>query len=207
MREAEHGYHRAFGLLAKTMQTAKRTIPNSDFVPALVDFAATVGLVAEGEAGVRAMMWGMERRITDWHEGRFPEGGAPKSMRRRKQTNTVVAFLKASAQHEHALDSLLERIEEPARDYVDFANASPLATTDFDEKVRTRAYAAMEDILADTMRRVSEAKVPLPVLLFSLADFLALVTLRMTGDETVLRMQIERLDMKIAEWKAGELGF
>lgn len=65
MSEADHGYHRAFGLLAKTMQTAKKTIPNSDFVPALVDFTATVGLVAEGEAGVRAMMSGMERRIID----------------------------------------------------------------------------------------------------------------------------------------------
>lgn len=205
MSEADHGYHRAFGLLAKTMQTAK-TIPNSDFVPALVDFAAAVGLVAEGEAGVRAMMSGMERRITDWHEGRFPEGGAPKSIRRRKYKNTVVEFLKASTEHERSLTGLLERIEEPARDYVDFANVSPIATTDLDEEARESAYAAMEGILADTMQRVGEAKVPLQVLLFSFADFLALVTLRMTGDETVLRMQIERLEMKIAEWRAGEFG-
>lgn len=127
-------------------------------------------------------------------------------MRRRKQTNTVVEFLKASAAHERDLSSLVERIEEPARGYMDFANASPLATTDFDEEAREKGYAVMEEILADTMQRVSEAKVPLPVLLFSFADFLALVTLRMTGDETVLRMQIERLEMKIAEWHAGEFG-
>jgi hypothetical protein len=81
MQEPEDDYDRAMVMLIEAMQRAKKTIDNSDFVPALVDFVTMVGLVAEGEVGVRAMMQGMDRRITDWKEGRFPAGARRKQRR------------------------------------------------------------------------------------------------------------------------------
>ena len=201
-----NGYDQAMGLLIKTMGTAKRTIANSDFVPALMDFTTLVGLAADGEPGVRAMIAGMEQRVRDWHEGGFGDPPGPGKKAQKGKSKTVVAFLKAAAEHEPGIENLLERLEPATREYVDFFNASPNAAMEMDEGTRTKAYAEMEDILAETMRRVTEAGLPLPVLLFSFADFLALVTLRLTGDDTILRMQIERLELKISEWHKGEFG-
>jgi hypothetical protein len=65
-------YDQAFGFLVDAFRRAKRTLPNGVFVPALVDFTATVGFAADGEAGIREMVAQLMRRGAEAQEGRFP---------------------------------------------------------------------------------------------------------------------------------------
>ena len=53
--------------------------------------------------------------------------------------------------------------------------------------------------MAEAMRKIIEAHVPLDVLLAYFTDTLAFLTLRLTGDEGLLRFTIRRLEGRIEE--------
>jgi len=70
---AENCYDRVIEILTQTTQAvAQEQITLQDFLPALVDFTASVALAVAGEDGLRAFVARMQGRIADWRAGTFP---------------------------------------------------------------------------------------------------------------------------------------
>jgi hypothetical protein len=63
---------------------------------------------------------------------------------------------------------------------------------------------AIDAIMAEAMRKIIRAEIPLDFLLASVADFMAVVTLRLTGEEEILGAKLRHIEKRIGEWKAGE---
>lgn len=51
-------------------------VSKEELLPALLDFAAAVALIVAGEEGLEASTQRMARRLEDWRNGVFPDGGA-----------------------------------------------------------------------------------------------------------------------------------
>jgi hypothetical protein len=92
-------------------------------------------------------------------------------------------------------------------DYVSLVNAR------FDKETRENPMIisedndeyiiAMDDIMAEAMRKIIRAEIPMDFLLASIADFMAILPLRLTGEEEILRAKIRQIEKRIDDWKAG----
>ena len=71
--QTEDHYDRVIDIMtAAAARVGNHDIPLQEFLPALVDFTAAVGLAVGGEEGLQAFIARMQDRIKDWRAGTFP---------------------------------------------------------------------------------------------------------------------------------------
>jgi hypothetical protein len=70
----DEAYDRAFDILTETLAGMGREgIARTQVILPMADFLTAIALIIDGEAGVRALMDHMVRRIAEWHAGTFPQ--------------------------------------------------------------------------------------------------------------------------------------
>jgi hypothetical protein len=70
----DDAYDHAFDILTEALQTMGQDgITRTQVILPLADFVTSIALVMDGEAGARAIMDHMVRRIAEWHAGTFPQ--------------------------------------------------------------------------------------------------------------------------------------
>jgi hypothetical protein len=209
-KEHDSEYDSAFGIFVEAFQRAKETLPNSAIVPALVDFTTMIGVVAEGEDGVRAMMQSMERRIEAWNMGQWPVENAKR--------------IEPLDRHHELADALIQRetrallsdgdnphypeLTAAMRRYVTEVNARLQEDGRTDMIVSEENgsdIATMDVAMAEAIDTITTKRIPLDYLLDFFADFAAYLPLRLTGDQTIVQAKIKRLKSRLADWKAGKV--
>ena len=67
-------YDHAFDILTEALADMGREgIARQQVILPMADFLTATALIMDGEAGVRALMDHMVRRIGEWHAGTFPQ--------------------------------------------------------------------------------------------------------------------------------------
>jgi hypothetical protein len=65
-------YNIGFDILTEAVRRMGEGITQSDVLPSLIDFTATVAIALGGEEAVRACIIRLGDRINDYHAGIFP---------------------------------------------------------------------------------------------------------------------------------------